>query len=82
MNHDAMSLLAPGASPRTEYWRRLEVRLADACDELVVITAPGWNSSRGVAREIALFKERGKPVRAIDPEGSLLSQMPPVSNAA
>jgi hypothetical protein len=65
MNHDAMELLGFDRGPRTDYWRELEVRLADACDELVVIDAPGRAQSKGVAREIELFKARNKPVRLL-----------------
>ena len=64
MNHEALELLHDAATaPRGAYWRELEARLAAACDELVVLTAPGWTESRGVTREIALFQGAAKPVR-------------------
>lgn len=66
MNHEAMELLQAAGSPGGAYWRELEVRLAGICDEIVVLRAPGWRDSRGLAREIALFEELGKPVRFID----------------
>jgi hypothetical protein len=66
MNHEAMELLHAAGSPSGTYWRELENRLAGICDELVVLRAPGWRESRGLAREIALFEALGKPVRFID----------------
>lgn len=63
MNHEALDLLrgTPDAL-NGSYWRDLEVRLAAACNELVVVTAAGWKVSRGVTREIALFEAAGKPI--------------------
>ena len=44
------------------------MRLASACDELVVLTLAGWERSRGVVRELALFSDGRKPLlRMIGP---------------
>ena len=67
MNHDAISaLIERAADPGSIYWRALELKLAAACDELVVLMLPGWDESRGVAREIALFTDMDKPISFID----------------
>ena len=71
MNHEVMELLHAAGSPGGAYWRELESRLAETCDEMVVLRTPGWRESRGVAREIALFEELGKPIRFMDREGDM-----------
>jgi hypothetical protein len=65
MNHEAIELIDANCAPGGDYWRELETQLAQVCDQLVVITEPGWRESRGVAREIAIFEAQGKPVRYI-----------------
>jgi hypothetical protein len=37
------------------------------CDALVVLTAPGWRDSRGVAEEIQAAHDHGQPVIMLDP---------------
>ncbi len=68
MNHEALRILDDRRSgPNSVYWSSLETRLAETCDELVVLQLPGWEGSRGVAREVELFRMRGKPIRFISP---------------
>ncbi len=70
MNHEADRILAEkGLRPPSGYWTKLERRLAAASDRLVVIAAPGWEASRGVAREIALFNAARKSVEFVDELG-------------
>lgn len=73
MNHEALDLLRGTTdAPGTAYWRDLEQRLASASDDLVILTLRGWDQSRGVAREIALFEAAGKPVRLRPPQAATL----------
>ncbi|WP_339347331.1 DUF1937 family protein [uncultured Sphingomonas sp.] len=65
MNHEAIEQLADAGDPGGSYWRQLEAGLAAVCDELVVVAVEGWRESRGVQREIALFKDQAKPVRLL-----------------
>ncbi len=66
MNHEAVcTLFARATDPGRVYWQSLEERLATACDELVVLRLPGWDQSRGVRREIALFTELGRHIRFV-----------------
>lgn len=70
MNHEALRILDDRRSgPNSVYWSCLETRLAETCDELVVLQLPGWEDSRGVAREVELFRMRGKPIRFLFPLG-------------
>lgn len=43
----------------SEYWLKVTDNFIDMCDELVVLTCPGWDESSGIAHEIQKFKERG-----------------------
>ncbi len=81
MNHAAIKR-ADGRLSETpgDYWRELEIRLAAACDELVVLMEQGWQDSRGVAREIALFEAAGKLVTFMPKSGSTPA-LPPRSQA-
>jgi nucleoside 2-deoxyribosyltransferase len=50
------------------FWER-DARLhLTASTEVVVLTLDGWRASVGVASEIAIARELGKPVRYLSPE--------------
>lgn len=46
-----------------EFWAKYDTQMISLCDEVVVLTLPGWEESRGVAAEIKIAEELGKPVR-------------------
>ncbi|ATE64006.1 DUF1937 domain-containing protein [Rhizorhabdus dicambivorans] len=75
LNHQAIEQLPDGAAQLPgAYWKELELRLADACDQLLVLRLPGWDKSRGVKREMDLFNARAKPVEFLDPlDGSIIA---------
>ncbi|MEX1229487.1 MAG: DUF1937 family protein [Planctomycetaceae bacterium] len=45
------------------FWQRHDREHLARCEELVVLTIRGWRESVGVAAEVALAGELGKPVR-------------------
>lgn len=49
----------------TEFWRRHESAIMQACSELWVLELEGWEQSIGVAAEIRLAEELGLPVKRI-----------------
>ena len=51
-----------------EYWYELDLKLLEACDEIVVIQVPNWGESVGVATEIDRAKELNIPVTYLTPE--------------
>ena len=56
-----------GDMPRGwDFWYEYDREMLAACDELWVLKLPGWDKSRGIAGEIALWPE-GKPFKFIDP---------------
>lgn len=48
-------------------WQALDEDLIDRCDEVWVLTLPGWDTSRGVQSKIAYALDIGLPVRYVDP---------------
>lgn len=46
-------------------WLSYDKAFIDKCDELWVLTAPGYETSRGVKAEIAHASEIGKPIRFV-----------------
>ena len=49
------------------FWQRYDRAFLAWCDELWVLTLPGWEQSAGVRAEMEIAREMGKPVRLIDP---------------
>ncbi|SQI43150.1 Domain of uncharacterised function (DUF1937) [Leminorella richardii] len=43
-------------------WSPIDEAYMARCDEIIVLTLPGWEKSGGVAAEIDYFKSRGKKV--------------------
>lgn len=57
-----------GAEPApSDVWVDFDEPFMDACAEAVVLMLPGWEQSRGVAREIAYFTAQSKPVHFAEP---------------
>lgn len=50
------------------WWERIDREFLVRCDEVIVLTLDGWEQSLGVAAEIRLAEELGKPVRYLEPE--------------
>ncbi len=49
-----------------EFWERYDRAILRACDRLVVVKMPGWEQSRGIAAEIRIMRELGKPVEFME----------------
>jgi nucleoside 2-deoxyribosyltransferase len=43
-------------------WKEFDLAMLSRCDRLLVLKLPGWESSRGVAEEIAHAKELDIPI--------------------
>jgi hypothetical protein len=50
------------------FWEPFDQAHLVRCDELAVLTLPGWEDSVGVAAEIALARALGQPVRYLAPQ--------------
>jgi hypothetical protein len=50
-----------------EFWSGLDKHFMDRCDYMIVYKLPGWETSIGVAAELAYAKEIGLNVQYIDP---------------
>jgi nucleoside 2-deoxyribosyltransferase len=51
-----------------EMWRKTDLFLLEACDQVTVIMLPGWEKSTGVTAEIMHAREKGIPVHFLPPE--------------
>jgi hypothetical protein len=49
-----------------DYWEAFDRAYLSVCNELLVLTLPGWEESQGVQAEIAIMRSLGKTVRFID----------------
>jgi Domain of unknown function (DUF1937) len=45
-----------------DYWQEYDRKMLAACDELWIVQMPGWGESVGIAGEIEIANESGKPV--------------------
>lgn len=50
-----------------EFWKSYAETTMAVCDELVVVTIDGWDTSDGVLGEIDMANARGIPIRYIAP---------------
>lgn len=47
-------------------WKPIQERLMDACDSLIVAHMEGWETSVGIAHEVAYFERSNKPIFDLD----------------
>jgi len=59
-----------------KFWEQFDRAFLVRSDEVVVLTLPGWRESVGVAAEIQIAREFGKPFSylAADGTGPLMSE--------
>lgn len=57
-----------GLPVASRFYERLNEEWLRRCDELYVITMPGWDVSAGVEREIHYMHALMVPIRLIDPD--------------
>lgn len=61
-------LVEYGLPPNWPFWERFDRDHLVRCDEVVVLMLDGWRESAGVAAEIRIAGELGKPVRYLAPD--------------
>lgn len=64
MSHP-MNLIATKLNKKIR-WAPIDEAFMAKCDELIVLTLPGWDESSGVASEIEYFKSRNRKVWTYD----------------
>jgi len=67
------ALVEHGLPTDWPFWERVDRDHLARCDEVVVLMLEGWRESVGVAAEIRIAGELGKPVRCLAPEGCTVS---------
>jgi hypothetical protein len=58
-------------------WKPIQERLMDACDSLIVAHMDGWESSVGIAHEVAYFERSKKPIFDLNVETLVLIKRDP-----
>ena len=51
-----------------EIWLPFDELMMSRCDSLIVAHMPTWETSKGIAHEIAFFERAGKPIFDLDTE--------------
>jgi len=60
-----------------DIWLPLDMKIAVACDALVVAKMATWDISYGIGEEIKTFKSKGLPVFYLDPATLTVSEVAP-----
>lgn len=54
--------------PRTwDFWQKFDTEMIRRCDEVVVLMLDGWDKSKGIAAELEIAKQLGKPISYVEP---------------
>jgi len=54
-----------------KFWASVDLEFLVCCDELWVLTLPGWRKSVGVAEEIRQAREWDIPITYVEPRGEM-----------
>jgi hypothetical protein len=49
-----------------DFWERFDKAFIDMCSRAIVLKLSGWQLSRGIEAEVALFEAQGKPVTCME----------------
>ena len=62
----------------SDYWCDFDEAFMRVCDEMIILTLPGWRESKGIAREAVFFGNAGKRIRymSANQSGYLLTDRP------
>jgi hypothetical protein len=77
MTHPIDLVLAhEGGTLGSKYWVKFDEAFMEFCSDMIVLRLSGWKLSSGIAREMAFFKEKGRPISFIDPDGVHVPDVP------
>ena len=51
-----------------EFWHKYDTAMLKCCYKIIVITADGWETSKGVTSEIKIAMELGLKIEYLDPD--------------
>ena len=64
--HSHPIALAGGLPLDFAYWEKFDRTILSVCHSLIVLKLLGWDESRGVAAEIQIMQESGKPISYLE----------------
>lgn len=67
-------LIKLGMSNGWQNWQKFDHLMVEKCDRLIVLKIPGWESSKGVAAEMACAQKLGKPIEWLEPPAEVLKR--------
>jgi hypothetical protein len=67
MTHPIDLVMANGHTLGSKFWVDFDEAFMEVCSEMVLLCLSGWERSSGVARELAFFRERNRPISFIEP---------------
>lgn len=68
LTHNIPLIKLNGGKGTWEEWGNFDLAMLSRCNELIVLTVPGWQDSKGVACEIAHAKKLELPIEMINPK--------------
>jgi hypothetical protein len=66
-SHYIADHLDPSLRLNHDFWLAQDIAVLRHATSLVVLRLPGWEGSRGIARELAVARSVGLPVSYVDP---------------
>jgi hypothetical protein len=67
MTHPIDLVLAKGHTLGSDFWLKFDEAFMECCSEMILLRLSGWQKSSGVARELAFFERRRRPITFLDP---------------
>lgn len=64
--HNAAILREAGGATGWDAWKAQDGAMLAACSKVLVLRLAGWEQSKGVAAEISLAQQLGKPIEYLD----------------
>lgn len=74
--HSHAIAVAGGLPTDWTFWERYDRAMLAACAELWIANIDGWQYSKGIAGEIAIFSHFGRPIRHVEPTAEDLGERP------
>lgn len=66
--HSTVRYMSDAGARAFEFWERRDLTYISHCDELWVVTMPGWRESKGLAKEVDFARGLGLLIKYVDPD--------------
>lgn len=77
MTHPIDVVLSEGEGTLgSDFWVSFDEAFMSCCSEMIILQVPGWNTSRGIAREVEFFRSQRKPISIMSADHQLMPASP------